>query len=243
MSWHYDYESAAQRKARIAQKVEKRRERGEAFEPVVCEVKRGIPAKSFWGVAWGENLESYSDYEHRLPRGRTYLRAGNVFDLEINEGNVFAYVTGSDIYEVSIDIEPMFDEPWAELKQRIAGKITNVVDLMAGDLGPGVMEAVTDRGLGLFPTPSEIRFSCSCPDWADMCKHVASVMYAVGVRLDLQPELLFKLRGVDHHELIDAAATDADLSTDSDEAGILEAGELSELFGIDLGDPECAVGE
>ncbi|QQL45412.1 SWIM zinc finger family protein [Sulfuriroseicoccus oceanibius] len=243
MSWEYNNESAAQRKARIAREVENRRAKGEPFEPIVCEVKRGIPAKTFWGVAWGENLESYSDYEHRLPRGRTYLRGGNVFDLEINEGNVFAYVTGGEIYEVTIDIEPMFDEPWAELKQRIAGKVTNVVDLMAGDLGAGVMEAVTDRELGLFPSPSEIRFSCSCPDWADMCKHVASVMYAVGVRLDQQPELLFKLRGVDHHELIDHASTDADLSTDSDEAGILEAGELSELFGIDLGDPESAVGE
>lgn len=242
MSWEYDRESAGERKKRIECEVEKRRAKGEPFEPVECDVARGIPAKTFWGVAWGENLESYSDYEHRLPRGRSYLRQGNVFDLEVNEGNVFAYVTGDEIYEVTIDIEPLFDERWTGLKQSIAGRIINVVDLMAGDLGDGVMASVTDTASGLFPSPQEIRFSCSCPDWADMCKHVAAVMYAVGVRLDHAPELFFKLRGVDHSELIDSATTDADLSTDSDEAGILEAGELGELFGIDLGDPESAVG-
>ena len=216
MSWDYygDYESAADKQARVLAKIAKRRKAGEPFEPVVCEVPRGIPAKTFWGKAWCENLESYSDYEYRLPRGRTYLRKGNVYDLEVNEGGIFAYVAGSEIYEVNISIVTLAKARWETLKDSVSGEVRNLVALLSGQLGDGVMAAVTDPDSGLFPSPKQITLNCNCPDWAECCKHVAAVMYAVGVRLDTEPELLFKLRKVDHTELLDAAGEGVDLASD-----------------------------
>lgn len=243
MSWDGDdgYESAAAIRARIQRQIAKRRKGGEPFVPTECKVPRGLPAKTFWGKAWCTNLESYSDYENRLPRGRTYLRQGGVYDLCIDEGEVFAYVAGSEIYEVHISIRLIEESRWESLKQTVAGEVRNLVDLLSGELGDGVMEAVTDRDHGLFPAPGEIRLNCNCPDWADCCKHVAAVMYAVGVQLDSAPELLFELRKVDHSELIQSATAQGPSLTSGDSsAQILVADELADLFGIDLGDPESA---
>ena len=232
MSWNYygDFESAAEKRARSLLAIAKRRKAGEPFEPVVCEVPRGIPAKTFWGKAWCENLESYSDYEYRLPRGRSYLRKGNVYDLEISEGSIFAYVAGSEIYEVDISIVTLAKERWSALKENVSGEVRNLVALLSGQLGDGVMAAVTDPDTGLFPSPKQITLNCNCPDWADCCKHIAAVMYAVGVQLDTQPELLFKLRKVDHTELLAAAGGNVDLASDDASASILAADELSELL-------------
>jgi uncharacterized Zn finger protein len=242
MSW-YHYSDSGARRARVEKEILKRRKRGEAFEPVVCEVRSGVPCKTFWGKAWCRNLEHYSDYENRLPRGRTYLRGGNVYDLVIGEGRVDAYVTGSEIYEVAVVIDPLKPSRWKAVKATTAGQIADLADLLAGQLGPGVLAAVTDPDKGLFPAPSEIHLACSCPDWADMCKHVAAVLYAVGVRLDAAPSLFFTLRGVDQSELLTAAAESAtDLGTADPSAGILKPDELSTLFGIDLGEPEAAFG-
>ena len=163
MSWEYDggRETKAEVAERIAREIEARRERGELFSQVAVESKKGMPARSFWGKAWCENLESYKDYEFRLPRGRSYLRNGNVYDLAIEEGELFAYVTGEQIYEVLVRVEPLEEKRWTGLKEELAGEIGNVVDLLGGKLGDGVMAAVTDRERGLFPPPAEIRFECT----------------------------------------------------------------------------------
>lgn len=240
MDSDFDYESIPEREARMQREIEKRRKKGEPFEPVVCEVARGLPAASFWGKAWCEHLESFVDYEARLPRGRTYLRKGYVHDLEINAGNVFAYVVGRHIYEVEISVVTLAHAKWDDLKTRVSGEVGNLVALLSGKLGDGVMQAVTDRETGLFPSPKQISFNCSCPDWANMCKHVAATMYAVGVKLDQHPELLFKLRKVDHTELLDAASADTNLSSGDTSAEVLQPNELADLFGIDLAEPESA---
>ncbi|MFT5733084.1 MAG: putative Zn finger protein [Planctomycetota bacterium] len=245
MSWDsFDgHESAAQIKARIADEIQKRREAGDPFVPTGTQVKRGVPAKTFWGKAWCTNLEAYSDFEGRLSRGRTYLRRSDVYDLTIEEGGIFAYVAGSEIYEVQITIAPLDPERWEALKQAVAGEVRNLVDLLSGELGDGVLQAVTDLDTGLFPTPSEIGLSCSCPDWADCCKHVAATLYGVGVRLDEAPELFFSLRGVDQTELIETASSVELTASGSDEsAQVLAADELADLFGIDLADPDSAFG-
>ena len=237
------YETAAEREERLAREIAKRRERGEPFEPVVCEVARGMPAKTFWGKAWCENLERYSDYEQRLPRGRSYLRRGQVHDLEINVGNIFAYVVGREIYEVEISVITLATQRWEDLKTSLAGEVRNLVALLSGQLGDGVMERVTDRGTGLFPTPKQISFNCTCPDHADLCKHAAAALYAVGIKLDDEPESLFRLRKVDHRELLDAAGSEVDLSSEGEGTGVLAAGELGDLFGIELAEPESAFPE
>ncbi len=242
MSWYY-YQNAGEDKEAVAREIVKRRKKGEPFVPVEGASSRGVPAHSFWGQAWCHNLEAYSDYETRLPRGRSYLRAGNVYDLDISEGYIFAYVAGTGLYEVEITIAPVALTRWRKLKKSLAGEVGNLVDLLGGKLGTGVMAAVTDKDKGLFPSPKEIQINCSCPDWAGLCKHAAAVLYGVGLRFDELPELLFTLRGIDASELVSAAGKGAAALTTARASGgaaILRPDELSELFGIELGDPEAA---
>jgi len=234
MSWYYNDDSID-----IEAEIAKRRKKGEPFVSVEAAKPRGAPAASFWGVAWCNNIEAYHDFESRLPRGRTYLRKGSVYDLEISEGYIFAYVAGSDLYEVEVTIDPLSAPKWKALKKKLAGEVENIVDLLSGKLGDGVMEAVTDLKSGLFPDPKQIHVNCNCPDYATLCKHAAATLYGVGCILDDQPEKLFTLRGVDPGELIDAAGSAVAVIGKSKKSP-LAAGELSELFDIDLAEPEAA---
>lgn len=242
MPWYSDDDPKAAAQA-VADEIERRRKRGEPFEPTVCETRRGSTSTTFWGQAWCDNLEAYSDMEHRLPRGRTYLRKGHVYDLTIDPGEVFAYVTGASIYEVLIKIAPLDPETWERVKVDCGGQIDSLLDLLGGKIGPSVMTRITDPDNGLFPSPDKILLSCDCPDYADVCKHIAAVIYAIGVNLDHDPTLLFKLRQIDHTELIDQAAEKAGLAAEEAIAptdNILAPNQLSELFGIEITDPESA---
>jgi hypothetical protein len=97
------------------------------------------------------------------------------------------------------------------------------------------MEHLCQQGTGLFPTPAEIEFTCSCPDWASMCKHVAAVLYGVGARLDHRPELLFRLRQVNEQDMIATVGTHVPLSRKGPAAGkVLEGTDLAEVFGVEL---------
>jgi uncharacterized Zn finger protein len=209
------------------------RKNGMDVQPVRIEGR--LIARTFWGKAWCHHLESYSDFENRLPRGRTYVRNGSVCHLEILRGRVNAKVQGSSMYDVAVDIRPLPRPAWKSIKERCTGRIASLLDLLQGRLSTGVMEIVTDREQGLFPSPREIRMECSCPDWARMCKHVAAVLYGVGTRLDEQPELLFLLRGVDHEELIDARAEVAVQAVVSGGKGrrIAEK-DLGAIFGVEI---------
>ena len=179
------YVPVAQRRAQAAREVQKRIKKGETVSPVVIE-GRAI-ATTFWGKAWCENLESYSDYENRLPRGRTYVRNGSVVDLQIKPGQITALVSGSELYKISITIAPLPALEWASIKTRCAGQVGSLVELLQGKLSKSVIEIVTAREGGLFPKPREIKKSCSCPDSAGLCKHLAAVLYGVGARLDHTP--------------------------------------------------------
>lgn len=187
-------------------------------------------ATTFWGQAWCRNLTRYSDYENRMPRGRSYVRHGSVVHLEVEPGEIHALVSGSDLYRVTIRIEPLARKQWDAILGECAGEIEDLVHLLRGEPPKRVMEIVTRPGDGLFPTPKEIELDCSCPDWADMCKHAAAVLYGVGVRLDHDPEQLFRLRSVDPNDLVSAVPDAAE----SDEDDALAGEDLSALFGIRL---------
>jgi uncharacterized Zn finger protein len=228
------YVSVAARRAKAAREMEKLRKKGHPVAPVV--ISGRTIASTFWGKAWCDNLERYGDYANRIPRGRTYVRNGSVVDLQIAPGHVDAKVSGSDIYEVAVRVSPVPETRWTSICGDCAGAIDSLVELLQGRFSKGVMERICQQKTGLFPAPAEIQFSCSCPDWASMCKHVAAVLYGVGARLDEKPELLFKLRKVDEKDLIASAGKGLPLSKKGPASGkVLSSDGLSELFGLEMG--------
>ncbi len=232
--WYPRQPTVAEKRARALREIAKLRKKGQKIEPV--EIGGRTIARSFWGKAWCDQLESFSDYANRLPRGRSYVRAGTVCHLKISEGLVEALVSGSSLYKVNVQINPLADENWQRVKKRCSGQIGSLLELLQGKLSDHVMETVTDRENGLFPLHGEMEFECSCPDWAEMCKHVAAVLYGVGARLDKQPELLFTLRGVEHEELIAGKLDVVSTGSLSDERRRIDDDALGDVFGIAISD-------
>jgi uncharacterized Zn finger protein len=235
MSYHQwrPYVPVAEKRRKAEKKLAKLKNQGQRVSPVTIE-GRAI-AKSFWGKSWCNNLERYSDYENRLPRGRTYVRNGSVVDLQIAKSMVSALVSGSHLYKVTIAITPVTATRWKAICTDCAGTIDSLVELLQGRLSKAVMDRVCREDDGLFPAPKEIKLACSCPDWADMCKHVAAVLYGVGARLDERPALLFELRGVDEKELL--ANAGQELSRKKvvpAKAKVLDDGDVAALFGLEM---------
>ncbi len=239
---YYDYRPyvpQAERRRQAARALQKLRRAGHVALPI--EIAGRKIATTFWGSAWCENLERYSDFANRLPRGRTYVRNGSVIDLQIAPGEVRALVSGSEIYQVTIRIGSVARARWKAICARCAGKIDSLVELLQGRFSTAVMEHLCRQGSGLFPTPGEIQFSCTCPDWASMCKHVAAVLYGIGARFDARPELLFCLRKVDERDLLARAGEGVPLAAKPPAASrILRDEQLGEVFGVDLAAADLA---
>jgi len=227
------YVSVGERRRKAAREMEKRRKQGHAVSPVIIEGRTIV--KTFWGKAWCDNLERYSDFANRLPRGRTYVRNGSVIDLRIGPGAIQALVSGSEIYEVEVKVTPVTKARWKAICTDCAGAIDSLVELLQGRFSKGVMERICRQHTGLFPSPDEIELSCSCPDWAGMCKHVAAVLYGIGARFDQQPELLFRLHEVSEQELIAKAGKELPLAKQGPAAAkILGNEDLAGIFGLDM---------
>lgn len=237
MAYYYyhddDYVSVAARRAQAALELAKLQKKGHHTSPVVIDGRR--IASTFWGKAWCDNLERYSDFANRLPRGRSYVRHGSVVDLQVAAGTVTALVIGSRMYEVKVAVAPVPPAHWSAVCEDCSGAIDSLVELLQGRLSEAVMTRLCEAQSGLFPSPRDIVFTCSCPDWASMCKHVAAVLYGIGARLDRQPELLFTLRKVDQQDLI--ATAGSSFSTKRGGAAAakrLERDDLAEMFGIEM---------
>lgn len=227
MMWG-EYVPVYLRLERAKKEMDKLRKKGKSIEPIKIDGR--IIAKNFWGKKWCDHIENFADFENRLPRGKAYVKNGSVCHLEIKEGQVEAFVSGSSLYRVSINIKTLAKNKWEGIKNRCSGYIGSILELLQGKLSNHVMEIVSDNKAGLFPHSQEISFDCSCPDWAGMCKHIAAVLYGIGNRLDNQPELLFRLRGVDPKELVHVQFKPESKS----KANLLENTKLSEIFGISL---------
>lgn len=226
------YVSQAARRAQANRHLEKLRKKGKPVDPV-CVEGRTI-CHSFWGRAWCDHLESFSDFENRLPRGRTYVRNGSVCHLEIHPGRIEALVSGSEIYRVKIGIKPLPATIWNHVQERCRGRIGSMIELLQGRLSEHVMQIVTDRREGLLPLPSQIELDCDCLDWATMCKHVAAVLYGVGNRLDREPEILFSLRGVEAALLIDNNLAGALPPPSPDAESAIAEDQLASVFGVEF---------
>jgi uncharacterized Zn finger protein len=183
----------------------------------------------------------YSDFANRLPRGRTYVRNGSVVDLQIEPGCVTALVSGSTIYDVRVTVGPVPRSRWSALCKDCSGSIDSLVELLQGRFSKGVMTRLYEEKRGLFPSPKDIIFTCSCPDWVSLCKHVAAVLYGIGARLDHQPELLFILRKVDQADLVANAGALLSKTRKRPAGGrVLAADDLSGMFGIDMAPPDTS---
>jgi uncharacterized Zn finger protein len=227
------YVSVAEKRRQAERKLAKLKKKGQSVAPVRID-GRAI-ASTFWGKSWCTNLERYSDFATRLPRGRSYVRNGSVLDLQIAKGEVAAMVAGSSLYKIKITIAPVAEARWKAICRDCAGAIDSLVELLQGRLAKGIMDRVCREGDGLFPSPEEIKLSCSCPDWADMCKHVAAALYGVGARLDEKPQLLFVLRGVDENELLANDGKDIALTSAVPSAAkILDDNDVAALFGLEM---------
>lgn len=233
MSFYPPYVSVAKRRAKAKKKMDKLRKKGRVITPVEIEGRK--IATTFWGKGWCDHIESFSDYENRLPRGRRYVKNGSVCHLEMNQGEIKAIVSGSELYTITIKIKPLTKAKWRAIKNACTGKIESLLDLLNGVLSDGVMAVVTDPKNGLFPLSKEIALHCDCFDWAGMCKHLAAVLYGVGARLDHDPKALFLLRGVDYEELIDTPTAALNKSlVKGKQQRVDDESSLSELFGIDF---------
>jgi uncharacterized Zn finger protein len=233
MSWDYGfrpYVPVGERRANARRDLAKKLGKGVKASPVFIEGRK--IAKSFWGESWCQQMEEHSDFASRLPRGRTYVRNGSVVHLAIDKGRIEAIVAGSDTYEITIKVKPLDAKIWSGLVKKCAGQVSSIVDVLQGKLPRTVLEAIADPATKLFPQPRELEFDCTCPDWADMCKHVAAVLYGVGARLDADPALFFTLRAADMNELVAVEAATS-LTQTTDDGGLGDA-DLSSLFGIEL---------
>ena len=239
MEWR-PYVSVSERRLRTQRHAAGLEKKGHTLSPVIA--SRGAIARTFWGKSWCSNLEAYSDYSNRLPRGRTYCRNGSVIDLKISAGAVTAQVMGSNLYQIKMTISDVPKPQWHAIGRDCSGSIDSLVELLQGRLSQAVMERICRKGVGLFPSPKEIKFQCSCPDWAGMCKHVAAVFYGIGARLDAAPDLLFLMRNVDPKDLV--ARAEAGLPLSSKKAPkstkLLDASNLADVFGIEMAEVGAA---
>jgi len=234
---HFEQPSAQELQIRARESVRNAEKKGQTFEPVVPVSSRGSICTSWWGQAWCRNLERYADYASRIDRGKRYVRSGTVVDLKIVKGKVTARVQGSrkTPYKVEIRISPLSEEKCQRIIEKCGRKISNMEKLVNGEFPEDLKEIFTEDG-GLFPTPREISFTCSCPDWALMCKHVAAAMYGIGVRFDENPFFFFQLRGIDVDRFIDVtleSRVESMLANADCRSGrIIEGADLTSLFGV-----------
>ena len=238
MRWK-PYVPVAVRRAKAARALEKLAKKKNSRSAAPVAIAGRTIAHTFWGRAWCDNLERLTDFDNRLPRGRTYVRNGSVVDLHLAPGTIKAQVSGSSLYKVRIEVAPVPKALWAKICSDCTGAIDSLVELLQGRFSKAVMTRLCEAKPGLLPAPRDISLSCSCPDWAVLCKHVAAVLYGVGARLDIQPELLFTLRNVDSAALIAGAGRGVVLAKRAPASQRVLAGEgLAELFGLDLGASE-----
>lgn len=242
-SYYPPYVTVTEKKEKAAKKLAQLKKKDPDIQPVVIE--GSMLAKTWWGKSWNKNLESYADYSNRIGRGRSYVRNGAVLDLKIEPGEVKAIVQGSQSkpYVVIIKIKPIRKDNWIKIKESCQGQLESLPELLEGNFPKTLSAIFMAKGEGLFPSSDEIKLSCSCPDWASMCKHVAATLYGIGARLDENPMLFFTLRNADVHELISQAVDDHTQNllkiAENKSVRVLEDLDLEDMFGIDLdGTPE-----
>lgn len=239
-SYFPPYVSVGEKIARAKKKMAQLKKKHPDIKPVIIEGR--TIANSWWGKSWNQNLERYADYSNRIGRGRSYVRSGAVLDLKILPGKITSLVQGSvsEPYKIAISISNISSNIWKKIKEASIGRLESLGELLRGKFPKALNDVFLVKGEGLFPSPKEIKFSCSCPDSAYMCKHVAATLYGVGARLDEDSSLFFKLRNAEVNELVAQAVQDKTRKmlnkAEKKSKRIIEDTDISKVFGIDLDD-------
>ncbi len=178
----------------------------ETDEGIKARSQRGKFAKNWWAERWITALEQLVD-AGRLRRGRSYARSGQVISIEEKQGTVSARVQGSRAkpYKITIQLQPLTDAQWERVIDEMAGQAIFAAQLLAGEMPPDIEQAFEAVGVSLFPkTGGDLVTDCSCPDWANPCKHVAATHYILGEQFDEDPFMIFRLRGRTQEQILQA---------------------------------------
>jgi len=241
MRWDFPrYVPVGEKKEKAVRKLKELQKKNPNIKPVM--IHGSAIAKTWWGKSWNQNLERYADYSNRIGRGRSYVRNGAVLDLQIGAGEVNSLVQGtaSKPYSVTVKIKSIEKGTWKTIKAACLGKFDSLPELLEGKFPKSLGEILFAKDQGLFPSPKAIEFSCSCPDWAYMCKHVAATLYGIGARLDEDPLLFFKLRKANVNDLISESVEDKarDLlqKAGRKSSRVIEETDLTKIFDIEMED-------
>lgn len=214
--------------ARLAQeRLAALREEGYEPHPVRGNPRQKNLARQFWGKAWMRHLALCESGGLCLAPGRTLLRHGCVLDLRIRRGCMEALVSAQELYEVSLKVRPLEEEPLEALRAACQGRVASHIALLEGRVDEHLLAILCDPEQGLLPAPSDWQMRCSCPDWAEPCPHAAAAIYAAGMLIDSDPSLLFTLRSLEPQQLMQPV-------TCGEMTRIRDAGKLASLFGIEL---------
>ena len=176
----------------------------EAKGGIRAQSKRGDFGASWWAQRWVQALENFS-LGSRLARGRSYARRGQVVSIDVRLGEVAASVQGSRKrpYRVSIGVATLPGPDWQRLQAALAERPVFAASLLAGRMPENIEDVFGDVGLSLFPArESDLETDCSCPDYANPCKHIAAVYLLLGEEFDRDPFLIFRMRGIERDELL-----------------------------------------
>jgi len=177
----------------------------EVKDGIKAKSKRGAIGETWWSKRWIDVLESF-DMGARLTRGRSYARKGQVVSIDVQKGEVTAKVQGTRAkpYAVRIQLNPISEPEWDKVTDAMASKAIFAAKLLSGEMPLDIEDAFNEAGISLFPgARKELETECSCPDWANPCKHIAAVYYLLAELFDEDPFLIFKLRGRTEEEIID----------------------------------------
>ena len=242
--WFKPYVSVGKRAANAQKKIKQLKKKNPNINPIVIEGNQ--IAKSWWGKIWIKHLEHYADYDNRVARGRSYVKNGLVVHFAINPGHIEAMVMGtsSSPYKIKIKTRKLSSSKWSKIKRLSREHLYTLPDLVEGRLPEKLKDIFSDRKEGLFPSLKEMDFHCSCPDWAEMCKHVSAALFALGSEVDNNIDLFFKLRGVNAAELVQSALQEERKHLKKrkslDEVNVLKLSnnKLASLFDIELVTPK-----
>jgi uncharacterized Zn finger protein len=241
------YVPVRERRAKAERKLKQLQKKNANLKPITIEGRQ--IATTWWGKSWNNNLERYADYSYRLERGRSYVRHRAVLDLQLSPGTINALVLGSSPrpYDVTVTVKKLSTSNWRAIRKACEGCFDSLHELLAGQFPQSLKNLFYEEGSGLFPSPKDIRFQCSCEDWASMCKHVAAVLYGVGNRLDEDASLFFTLRGIDVDDIVSQTVSDTAKTllgkAEHQSDRILQDVDLGDVFGIQLDDVDVALAD